>query len=113
MKLIPRADYMAGKVTHRQYYAQFVTPYVTQAVLRAIGRDTIIKSTNEHFNDIQLYRWDAIIGWSDFGRVPVALNLGCGKMLRECGDSVSASTLICIMKEAAQQIKEAHGKAAA
>ncbi len=106
MKLIQRADYLAHKATHREYYSQFVTPYVKQTVIRAIGKSAILASTDEHFNDIPLSKWDAIIGWSDFSRVPLATDLGSGAALRACGDYPTPAGIVCIMKEAAKQFKE-------
>jgi len=79
---------------HR-YYAQFATPEVIEYVVRAIGADKILASTDEHLNDIPLRRWDALtppINW---------------QLLREANGNagVSLSDKVCIAKEAARIFK--------
>lgn len=101
-----RKDYMDGKVTHDAYYSQFVTPEVRAIVARCIGAGRIRASTDPHFNDIPLREWDAIIGFTDGPQPRVATSLGVRTALEAAGDSVSASTLTCVMKAAARQIKE-------
>lgn len=101
-----RKQYMDGDVTRRQYYGQFVSPEVTQTVLRAIGREAIMASTDEYFNDIPLRKWEAVIGFADTSRPCVNNTLGAASALRQAGDDVSAVNLIRILQEAAQQIKE-------
>lgn len=102
-----RAEYMKRSQepgVHREYYAQFVTPTVTNAVLRSIGLERIVKSDDLNMNDIPLHLWDRIIGFRD-GR-QLDDDLGCAPALRAAGEPVSCGTLVCIMKEAARQIKE-------
>ena len=98
-------QYMNNECTHREYYAQFVTQRIRKIVADRIGKDAILASTDEHFNDIPLREWDAVIGFSDY-RPSINNTLGLAAHFRECGDCVSASGLTCVMKEAARQIKE-------
>ncbi len=78
-------EYMDKKCSHRKYYAQFVTQGTRELVALQIGRVRILESTCDHFNDIPLKLWDSMQGWMS------ASSLG---------------TAVCILKEAAQQIRE-------
>jgi len=86
-----RKDYLNGLCTHKQYYAQFVTPQVRNAVLTRIGRERLVASDDEHLNDISLQTWDSL---------PQPAS---GK-LRELGDFITKAGAVCIYKEAARQI---------
>lgn len=88
-----------GDNAHRRYYAQFVTGEVKQVVLKYIGKDRLLNSTDPHFNDIGLWNWDRIM--LPFGTV--------GK-LKECGDYLTPAVKVCILKEAARQIVEAESE---
>lgn len=57
-ELITREEHLAGKSTHHEYYAQFVTRGAISRVLRFIGKDKIEASTDPHMNDIPLAMWD-------------------------------------------------------
>jgi hypothetical protein len=90
--MITRKQYMSGESTHREYYGQFVTESIKNSLLVYIGKELIMNSTDESFNDIPLSKWD---------RLPTV-----GNGLRECGDVPTLSGSVCIYKEAAKQIKE-------
>lgn len=96
-----RSEYMNGQgdktLLHRQYYAQFVTDNVRALVLHTIGRSRLISSTDAHFNDIPLQRWDAMVRMLP-PSVPAAL--------KSCGDWLSLGGGVCVLKEAARQIVE-------
>ena len=97
-RLIMRSDYVSGANTHREYYAQFVTPYIKRQLVLRFKLPKILKSTCEHFNDIPLWQWDrcqSIATVSD-------------KKLDQCEDVPTLSTSVCILKEAAQQLREQH-----
>jgi hypothetical protein len=111
--MMTRSEYMANSQqpgAFRAYHAQFVTPEVTQAVLRSIGLARILASKDPHLNDIPLHLWDRIIGFRDTMRAGTSLDttLGCAAALRAAGDFPSCGVLVCIMKEAARQIQESH-----
>jgi hypothetical protein len=96
--MFTRKDYLDGKVTHRQYYGQFVTEAVKTHVGERIGEDKIKLSQDEHMNDIPLSLW--------FMWTPTIQTL-CSRAVCKvdpCG--LCAWTFVCIMKEAARQIKQ-------
>ena len=90
-----RKQYMNKECTHREYYAQFVTPKVKDAVLRSISKKSLLSSKDEHLNDINLSVWDRI-----------GIPYETIKTLREHGEGCSLATAVCINKEAARQIIE-------
>ncbi|NUX98748.1 hypothetical protein [Paraburkholderia youngii] len=84
----------------REYYAQFVGPYIRSFVKSCIGEDRIKASTNPHFNDIPLAEWDRL----DAVIRPIGARIN--KEIN--GASVwSLSDTVCVAKEAARQLKEA------
>lgn len=90
MTTMTREEYMNAvdkAAAHRQYYGQFVSDTVRQVVASRIGRAAILASTDPHFNDIPLKRWDDLY--------PVLHRAGW-----------SLSDVVCTAKEAARQIKE-------
>jgi hypothetical protein len=91
-----RKDYIANKVSHEEYYGQFVDAFVKDKVLRFIGKERIMASIDPHFNDIPLHKWDAV-----FCVCPSDIIA----KLELHGDSVSMAGLVCIAKEGARQIK--------
>jgi len=88
-------DYLNKVCTHRQYYAQFVTQGQKNRVLNQIGLDKLLKSEDEHLNDIPLKQWDNI-----------GLSMVPANLLKEHGDSYTLAVSVCINKEAAKQIIE-------
>jgi len=105
MNVITRKQYMDNypgegtkdeqRAAHRAYYAQFVNEQTIATVVRHIGAGFIESSTDEHFNDIPLRRWDTLVAL-----LPLAIDP------REVGDLWSLGTAVCVAKEAAQQWKE-------
>lgn len=94
-----RKDYLDGKCTHREYYAQFVNDRTRGVVAQSITMSQLLASTDEHLNDIPLGRWDALPHYV------------AGDM-KAAGDWLSPAGWVCIAKEAAQQlIEEANVKA--
>ena len=93
--MITQNEYMQGRATHRQFYAQFVTPeYITYVVGR-IGAENLKQSTDEHLNDIGLGRWDMLQDPPKFRT-----------RLKEAGTFWSLSSRVCVAKEAARQYLE-------
>lgn len=82
---------------HRTYYSQFVTDEIKQLLLRHITRQEIEQSTDRVFNDIPLRLWDALVP-----NLPRSVE----EQLREQGDCLTLCSGVCILKEAAQQIRE-------
>lgn len=99
-----RKQYMAGEISHDDYYGQFVGASVLDLVSRAIGSDRIIRSEDEHFNDIPLSLWDAL---------HPGIRRICGLAISESNSStssgsggVSLSDTVCVAKAAARQIRD-------
>lgn len=90
-----REQYIRGEVTHEKYFGQFVTPEVKRIVLRSITLDELLKSTDEHMNDIPLYRWDSL--------VHSILNASI-KQIKAADEWTTKSTGVCIAKAAAREI---------
>ena len=53
-----REQYLAGEVTHHEYYDQFVNANLYSIVINYIGLDRIVTSKDDYFNDIPLKYWD-------------------------------------------------------
>jgi hypothetical protein len=112
--MITHEQYMkrndSGFGSHRAYYSQFVNEQVKNEVLRFIGKEALLTSTDEHLNDIPLRKWDALGGFafkgSEMIRRPTSIEPVDINLLREAGEGVSAATMVCIYKEAARQIIE-------
>lgn len=88
-----RKDYMSGKITHAEYYSQFVTDTIKNVVLHLFIAEgwtieDVTKSykNDPHFNFIPLSAWD---------RKTIYVS---------SGDSLAEK--VCILKEAASQIVE-------
>jgi hypothetical protein len=104
-----RKQYLNGDITHREYYAQFITPEMVTDVRQGIGEELILASTDEHMNDIRLSLWDRLSGCSFRGNEMITkptIRKNFKELVAEADDSVSAATLVCVYKEIAQQFKE-------
>jgi hypothetical protein len=115
--MITRAQYMerSGEVfraggdtmaVHRAYYAQYVNEHTIDYVVRCIGGERLLASTDPHLNDIPLREWDGLcwfrqrhsnIEWFAAGLLP------CNRIAKELGTWMSPSDLGYIAKEAARQ----------
>lgn len=85
---------------HRKYYAQYVNDHVRSKV-RQLGLLLLLDSKEDSFNDIPLAVWDA---------VAATINTkALDEQMRAQGDCVSPFGLVCILKEAAQQLVEQAG----
>lgn len=93
--MITRKEYMAGACTHREYYAQFVNAGTVAYIARAIGADRIKSSTHPHFSDIPLATWDRL--------TPNAPGSG---NFKKAGDYYTLAGGVCMLKEAAEQIRK-------
>lgn len=96
---LSREDYMSKRCTHRQYYAQFVTPTILWTVRHRFTEAEIRASKDPHFNNLPLAKWDAIAQVMR-QETSVRNEYGDGKL------TWSLAGAICILKEAAQQIRE-------
>ena len=91
--IFTRKDYMSDKCTHKEYYSQFVTQDIKDHVIRALHQ-SIAASKDSNFNDIPLDTWDRIGAFS----VQSA-------EFKKLGDFRTAAGVVCVLKEAARQIK--------
>lgn len=94
-----RLDYLNKHCTFRQYYGQFVTPATVFRVVHTIGKDKIRESTDEHFNDIPLEYWSALVH-----RLPGS------QYFAKAGDYYTQAGGVCLAKEAARQWLEMEGQ---
>ena len=100
-----RSEYLAQFSTvinrrahHRAYYAQFVTPAHFDRLKRLVGMiDKIKASQDPHLNNIPLSAWDIL---------SVPLPAESAQRMRDCGDYPTLAGAVCILKEAANQIRE-------
>lgn len=96
MEQNPAATEAERTALHRAYYAQFVSPLTIATVVRHIGAAKLRASTNEHYNDIPLKNWDALVGM-----LPFAIRFD------SVGDYTTLAGTVCVAKEAARQWLEA------
>jgi hypothetical protein len=73
---------------HREYYAQFVDEWTKAHVLRGIGIDALLASTDPYLNDIPLDEWDALF------------------VADRWASPLSLGWVVCVAKEAARQLIE-------
>ena len=92
-----RQQYINNQVTHREYYAQFVTAGVIQLVKSAFKMSELVEGKDQHFNNTLLFRWDRLMSV-----VPFEIN----SKLKACGDGPTLAGVVCILKEGAMQIVE-------
>lgn len=114
--MITRQDYMKDSSNlHRKYWAQFVNDNVKRYLLSSISKEELLKSTDPHLNDIKLARWDALGGFAFSNTTGAILRKPQTtadiepieyKLLKEAGEGLSSSAIVCIYKEAARQIIE-------
>lgn len=97
---------MNGEVSHRAYYAQFVTPAVKAIVSRRIGIEDIRLSTDPSMNDISIERWNFWYRRSPEGGLYIDPGPDILKLIEEAGEINSWATGTCILKEAARQLIE-------
>ena len=88
-----RKDYMSNKCTHREYYGQLVTQSIRELVANAIPIEDLFRAL--YFNDIPLAMWDRIGAYA----VP-------SEEFKKLGDTRTTFGVVCVLKEAAQQVRE-------
>jgi hypothetical protein len=97
IRLFMRTDYTSGACTHQEYYAQFVTPYIKEQLALRMKLPKILNSKCKHFNDVPLWQWD---------RCALIASVA-DKKLDACEDFPTHAGRVCILKEAARQLREA------
>ncbi len=98
-----------GQISARDYYGQFVNESILSFVEASIGRKNILNSTDPHFNDIPLQKWDRLN--------EMIRHMVDKKLLSQTQDNYqlkpgqyvwSLSDVVCIAKTAAKIIKESN-----
>lgn len=99
----------------RDYYAQFVNEDIKARIMATIGLSLLLASKDEHLNDISMQKWDKMAGFAFRGsemvsspKVPSDIWPVDYELVKEAGDGISAAFMVCVYKEAARQIIEAH-----
>lgn len=90
-----RADYMANKCSHQEYYNQFVTRDTLALVEDVFGVEKLkaAYAEDKNLNTIPLAKWDALAG-----------NVNTNEALKQAGDYLTLAGSVCILKAAARQL---------
>lgn len=96
-----RQDYLNKKCSHEEYYRQFVTQGIKNAVLQTIGIERLLASKDPNLNDIPLHMWDNLMS-------SVQREFTITTKMKEAGDLLTLSGVVCITKTAAHQIINEH-----
>ena len=100
-----RKQYMDKKVSHHEYYSQFVTENTKRFVLNDLTPEKILKALeegDEHLNKIKIpfnHMGRGGNWWWDLAPVNE-------KLIREAGENLSPSTHTCVGKAAAKILAE-------
>jgi len=105
-----RQQYLAGEISHHDYYSQFITDEMIEQVKQNIGIERLMASTDEHLNDIPLKEWDALSGTVfmrerliDKPKISHEFHEKT-KEAKEAGEGISPSTLVCVYKAIARNL---------
>ena len=95
-----KEQYRNKECTHREYYAQFVTPGVKRIVKDRFGIEQLVNTPDqENLNTLNLSTWD--------GLVPLLwMNFEICSLLKSANEWRTLGTGVCILKEAAKQLIE-------
>jgi hypothetical protein len=95
-----KEQYRNKKCTHREYYAQFVTPRVKRIVKDRFGIEQLVNTPDqENLNTLNLSTWDGLVPllWMDFTIC---------SLLKSANEWRTLGSGVCILKEAAKQLIE-------
>lgn len=102
-------DYMDKKCSHHEYFSQFITNELKWAVNSNIGIEVIKASTDKHFNDISLKRWDGLFDNSHHVSARgknIHSTHGVAFMKKKIDDTgTSLSDLVCTAKAYAREVR--------
>jgi hypothetical protein len=96
--MFTRRDLNNKKCTKSEYYSQFVNDRVKNALICAIGLPAIKHSVDISFNDISDCKWDTVL--------MVMSSLLDTDAMAKHQDFISTHGMMCIMKEAAIQLRD-------
>jgi len=97
---------MANLISHDEYYGQFVNDAVKRVVAQFIGADVIRVSSDPHFNDIALCRWDAVTHLVRHAIDATAWKFAQDTYSNRTKFYWSLSDGVCIAKAAARMIQD-------
>lgn len=108
-----RKQYMNHECTHDQYYSSVLNSLgkgrVDYVLLMLIPRQQLLASTDEHFNDIPLSKWDAgheaitrLVRWDMMEQTWNGEPPPRGTVYWSLSDSV------CVLKQAAKEFVESY-----
>jgi hypothetical protein len=104
--MLTRKQYLADSpALFHPYYLQFSNSRLRSLVMSAFGPEELAHSSDPHFNDIALARWDDLTRRA-YPYIP-------HKLLTAAGDFYSLSCGVCLLKAIARDIKQNLPKVAA
>jgi hypothetical protein len=96
--MFTKKDYLYGKCSHREYYAQMVeATNAKDMVVSYWGLEKLQKAYNEDqcLNTLPIKEWDILAE---------RLVIGPFLTFRDLGDMNTLSNRVCVLKEAARQV---------
>jgi len=96
--MFTRYQYLNRECTHQEYYAQFVDNEMKRGLTAYISMERILSSKKENFSDIPLKKWDSASY--------IVTTIENHKRMKEAGDYLTPAGIVCILKEAARQIRD-------
>ena len=93
-----RNQYLNGQCSYNQYYDQFVTEQLKNAVSRNFTADKLAKAydKDEYLNSIPLQEWDKLAYYCESSNMR--------KMYASCGEYVTNAVAVCTLKQAAKHV---------
>lgn len=93
-----RNQYLINQCTYNQYYDQFVTERLKNAVSRNFTAAKLVKAydRDEYFNNIPLDEWDKLAYYCESSDMR--------KMYASCGEYVTKAVAVCTLKQAAKHV---------
>ena len=93
-----RNQYMTNKCTYNQYYNQFVTEVIKNAVSRHFTAAKLAKAydKDEYFNNIPFQSWDKLAYYCE--------TTDMKKMYATAGEYVTKAVAVCTLKQAAKHV---------
>ncbi|MCK9544956.1 MAG: hypothetical protein M0R03_23315 [Novosphingobium sp.] len=111
--IIKRQDYLNsnGKITHEEYFKQFVSEETKEKLLQHISLKELLDSKDEHLNDISAKRLDGISGvifQSINGQEKLVAGPQVSRKLADklylTGEGISPAGLVCVYKATAREL---------
>ena len=100
-----KKQFLNKECTYDDYISQFVDEGVKRRVLQLFKIEELMNSTDQHFNDLPLTRWDRLTG---YGMKGIKQRADIYQKIRDAGDSPTYSIYTAIYKMAARQLVSEH-----